>query len=151
MTSGSLGSGYPRKAPLRFGGVNCVGARQWCSLSTAYQEIKKRNSVILDIGVQSRYLACVASLSRAEHTHVDQQFVVSLPAAEESALAILRALAAIPVFTLGGGRHRVACRFGSPDGSTARYWHEWVEQLPGVIQVEVAFVSFMNLRLGQVD
>ena len=67
----------------------------------------------------------------------------SLPAAEESAMAILRALAAIPVFTLGERQaSRLPVVLEAPDGSTARYWHEWVEQLPGVIQVEVAFVSF---------
>lgn len=70
-------------------------------------------------------------------------FVVTLPAAKESAEAVQRALAAIPVFTLGerqGSRLPVVVE--APDGSTSRYWHEWVEQLPGVIQVEVAFVSF---------
>lgn len=70
-------------------------------------------------------------------------FVVLLPTAEESATAILRALAAIPVFTLGEQQaSRLPVVLEAPDGSTARYWHEWVEQLPGVIQVEVAFVSF---------
>lgn len=70
-------------------------------------------------------------------------FVVTLPLAEEPAEAVLRALAAIPTFTLGerqGSRLPVVVQ--APDGSTSRYWHEWVEQLPGVIQVEVAFVSF---------
>jgi nitrate reductase NapAB chaperone NapD len=70
-------------------------------------------------------------------------FVVTLPSAEESAEAVLRALAAIPVFTLGerqGSRLPVVVE--ASDGSTSRYWHEWVEQLPGVVQVEVAFVSF---------
>ncbi len=70
-------------------------------------------------------------------------FVVTLPVTEEPAEAVLRALAAIPVFTLGerqGSRLPVVVE--APDGSTSRYWHEWVEQLPGVIQVEVAFVSF---------
>lgn len=70
-------------------------------------------------------------------------FVVTLPGAEEPANAVLRALAAIPAFTLGerqGSRLPVVVE--APDGSTSRYWHEWVEQLPGVVQVEVAFVSF---------
>ena len=85
--------------------------------------------------------------SRAEHTHVDQQFCRLLPAAEESALAILRALAAIPVFTLGERQaSRLPVVLEAPDGSTARYWHEWVEQLPGVIQVEVAS-ALMNRSL----
>lgn len=76
-------------------------------------------------------------------------FVVSLPAAEESAMAILRALAAIPVFTLGERQaSRLPVVLEAPDGSTARYWHEWVEQLPGVIQVEVAFVSFDESEAG---
>lgn len=70
-------------------------------------------------------------------------FVVTLPAAEESAAAVQRALVAIPVFTLGERQAaRLPVVLEAPDGSTARYWHEWVEQLPGVIQVEVAFVSF---------
>ncbi len=70
-------------------------------------------------------------------------FVVTLPPTEESAKSVLRALAAIPVFTLGerqGARLPVVVE--APDGSMSRYWHEWVEQLPGVVQVEVAFVSF---------
>ena len=70
-------------------------------------------------------------------------FVVTLPSEAEPAEAVLRALSAIPAFTLGerqGSRLPVVVE--TPDGSTSRYWHEWVEQLPGVIQVEVAFVSF---------
>ena len=70
-------------------------------------------------------------------------FVVTLPTKVESAKAVLRALAAIPVFTLGERQgSRLPVVIEAPDGSTSRYWHEWVEQLPGVIQVEVAFVSF---------
>lgn len=70
-------------------------------------------------------------------------FVVTLPPADDLAEAVLHALAAISVFTLGERQgSRLPVVLEAPDGSTARYWHEWVEQLPGVIQVEVAFVSF---------
>lgn len=69
-------------------------------------------------------------------------FVVTF-ASEAAARATAPALEAIPVFQPG---QRLGLRLPvvveAPDGSTSRYWHEWVEQLPGVVQVEVAFVSF---------
>ena len=69
-------------------------------------------------------------------------FVVTL-ASEQVAPGVIAALDAIPVLTLGE-RHglRLPVVTEAPDGSTSRYWHEWVEDLPGVVQVEVAFVSF---------
>lgn len=69
-------------------------------------------------------------------------FVVTL-VSEQIAPAVIAALGAIPALTLGE-RHglRLPVVAEAPDGSTSRYWHEWVEDLPGVVQVEVAFVSF---------
>jgi nitrate reductase NapAB chaperone NapD len=70
-------------------------------------------------------------------------FVVTLDSAVMPNHPVILALQAVTAFTLGepyGCRLPVVAE--SPDGSTARYWHEWVEQLPGVVQVEVAFVSF---------
>lgn len=69
-------------------------------------------------------------------------FVVTF-ASEAAALSAVPTLAALSVLTLGE-RHgmRLPVVVEAPDGSTSRYWHEWVEQLPGVVQVEVAFVSF---------
>jgi len=70
-------------------------------------------------------------------------FVVTLPADPADASAVSGAIAAIPVFTLGEAQgRRLPVVLEAADGSTARDWHEWVEQLPGVVQVEVAFVSF---------
>ncbi len=70
-------------------------------------------------------------------------FVVTLSPTNGSDHPVVAALKSMPVFMLGqqqGARLPVVLE--APDGSTARYWHEWVEQLPGVVQVEVAFVSF---------
>lgn len=67
-------------------------------------------------------------------------FVVTVNSTDDS---VCQALESLPVFTLGerqGARLPVVVE--APDGATARYWHEWVEQLPGVVQVDVAFVSF---------
>lgn len=60
-----------------------------------------------------------------------------------------QALLAVPVFTLGDRQGaRLPVVLEAPDGATARYWHEWVEQLPGVVHVEVAFVSFDDSALA---
>jgi nitrate reductase NapAB chaperone NapD len=70
-------------------------------------------------------------------------FVVTLAADDPQDHPVQRALESLPAFTLGerqGARLPVVLE--APDGATARYWHEWVEQLPGVVQVDVAFVSF---------
>ena len=70
-------------------------------------------------------------------------FVVTLPESVEAADSICSALESIESFTLGerSGR-RLPVVLEAADGSTARHWHEWIENLPGVILVEVAFVSF---------
>ena len=70
-------------------------------------------------------------------------FVVTLPEDGSSASAITEALDSVPVFELGdaAGR-RLPVVLEAEDGSTARHWHHWVEELPGVVSVEVAFVSF---------
>lgn len=70
-------------------------------------------------------------------------FVIALASPDESTHPVEDALRAIPVFTLGeriGGKLPVVLE--AADGSSARYWHEWVEDLPGVVHVDVAFVSF---------
>ena len=70
-------------------------------------------------------------------------FVITLSPVAGPDHPVAEALKSMSVFTLGqqeGARLPVVLE--APDGSTARYWHEWVEQLPGVVQVEVAFVSF---------
>jgi nitrate reductase NapAB chaperone NapD len=70
-------------------------------------------------------------------------FVVTLPEDGSGACAIKEALRAVSVFELGEpvGR-RLPVVLEAEDGSTARYWHHWVEELPGVVNVEVAFVNF---------
>jgi nitrate reductase NapAB chaperone NapD len=70
-------------------------------------------------------------------------FVVALPENEDDARAVQNAIESAPVFELGDrvGR-RLPVVLEADDGSTARQWHEWVEALPGVIKVDVAFVSF---------
>ena len=69
--------------------------------------------------------------------------VVTLDTADATSHAVEQALRALAVFTLGeraGAKLPVVLE--APDGATTRYWHEWVEQLPGVVHVDVAFVSF---------
>lgn len=69
--------------------------------------------------------------------------VVALPSELDRAHAITDALKSIAVFTLGeaqGGRLPVVIE--AADGATSRYWYQWVEALPGVQHVELAFVSF---------
>jgi nitrate reductase NapAB chaperone NapD len=69
-------------------------------------------------------------------------FVVTFNS-ESAACEVTEGLNSIPALT-PGERHglKLPVLVEAPDGSTSRYWHEWVTQLPGVVQVEVAFVSF---------
>jgi hypothetical protein len=69
--------------------------------------------------------------------------VLTLDAMRPQPRPLEEVLAGIPAFTCGE-RHgaRLPVVLESPDGPSARYWHQWLEQLPGVVQVEVAFVSF---------
>ena len=70
-------------------------------------------------------------------------FVVTINSETGFGRRVRSALEAIPVFTMGEQKGaRLPVVMEAPDGFTARYWHEWVEGLPGVVQVEVAFVSF---------
>jgi nitrate reductase NapAB chaperone NapD len=70
-------------------------------------------------------------------------FVVTLPDDCSGARAIKESLHSVPVFELGEpvGR-RLPVVLEAEDGATARYWHHWIEELPGVVNVEVAFVNF---------
>lgn len=69
--------------------------------------------------------------------------VITLPENSDTAEPIRSALEAMPVFTLGEQQGcRLPAVLEAPDGSTTKYWHEWIEALPGVVQVEVALVSF---------
>lgn len=70
-------------------------------------------------------------------------FVVTLPACSERAAALTDALRAVSVFEVGIAIGRqLPVVLEAADGSAARYWHRWVEDLPGVISVNVTFVSF---------
>lgn len=70
-------------------------------------------------------------------------FVVALPDDPDDACAVQEAIEALPVFEVGGRvGQRLPVVLEADDGATARHWHEWVESLPGVIKVDVAFVSF---------
>lgn len=74
-------------------------------------------------------------------------FVVTLPADEARTAALCEGIAAVPVFTLGERQgRRLPVVLEAADGSTARNWHQWVENLPGIVQVEVAFVSFEDVE-----
>jgi nitrate reductase NapAB chaperone NapD len=70
-------------------------------------------------------------------------FVVTLPEEPAAAGRIVAALAAVPVFELGDAvERRLPVVLEAEDGSAARQWYEWVEALPGVVKVDMAFVSF---------
>ncbi len=70
-------------------------------------------------------------------------FVVTLPESSEASASIQNALAAMPVFEVGVAQgRRLPVVLQADDGQDARHWHEWVTELPGVVHVEVAFVSF---------
>jgi nitrate reductase NapAB chaperone NapD len=70
-------------------------------------------------------------------------FVVTLPESSEASASIQNALAAMPVFEVGVAQgRRLPVVLQADDGHDARHWHEWVTELPGVVHVEVAFVSF---------
>jgi nitrate reductase NapAB chaperone NapD len=70
-------------------------------------------------------------------------FVVTLPESSEASANIQHALAAMPVFEVGIAQgRRLPVVLQADDGHDARHWHEWVTALPGVVHVEVAFVSF---------
>lgn len=70
-------------------------------------------------------------------------FVVTLPDDPVRAIEIRGAIESLPVFEPG---EMVGCKLPvvleAEDGSAARYWHQWVEELPSVVHVDVAFVSF---------
>ena len=69
--------------------------------------------------------------------------VATLPSDDREADRIVDAIAAIPVFTPGERCvRRLPIVIEAEDGQTARHWYEWVEALPGVEHVELAFVSF---------
>lgn len=60
--------------------------------------------------------------------------------------AAIREMQAIPSLTVGvpvGNRLPVVVE---AERNESRYWHDWIGQLPGVIQVEVAFVSFEEVE-----
>lgn len=70
-------------------------------------------------------------------------FVVTLPEDEKQSSSIVEAVEAVSVFEPGErcGRQWPLV-LEAEDGTTARYWHRWVEDLKGVVSVDVAFVSF---------
>lgn len=58
----------------------------------------------------------------------------------------IRAMEAMPALTVGqliGQRLPVVVEAERHD---SRYWHDWIARLPGVIHVEVAFVSFEEVE-----
>lgn len=73
--------------------------------------------------------------------------VVTLPPLEESACRIRDAIGAIPVFEPGEQiADRLPVVLEVADGSQARYWYEWVGGLAGVVKVDLAFVSFEDVK-----
>lgn len=72
-------------------------------------------------------------------------FVVTLPADQGLAGRIRDSLTALPVFQSGAQQgDRLPVVLETPDGAAARDWYEFVRSLPGVVKVDLAFVSFDN-------
>jgi nitrate reductase NapAB chaperone NapD len=61
-------------------------------------------------------------------------------ASAQAAMVALQAFSTMTPGELYGVRLPVVIE--AADGPTARYWHEWLQQLPGVQHVELAFVGF---------
>ena len=70
-------------------------------------------------------------------------FVVTVTDDVALRMAVIEALRAIPSLTVGDSPTpgRVPVVVEAEDSQQSRHWYEWVEQLPGVVKVDVAFVS----------
>jgi nitrate reductase NapAB chaperone NapD len=70
-------------------------------------------------------------------------FVITLAPSGVLPHPVAQALAAIPGFTLGA-RHgaKLPAVLEADNDAVARHWHDWLLQLPGVVQVDLAFVTF---------
>lgn len=69
--------------------------------------------------------------------------VLTLSAEPIEAVETINALKSLPVFTVGVPVHRkLPVVIEAEDGQASRDWYEWVESLPAVEHVELAFVSF---------
>ncbi len=70
-------------------------------------------------------------------------FVVTLTEDIAHREAVIEALRSIPSFTVGDlpTPSRVPVVVEVDDSQQSRFWYDWVEQLPGVVKVDVAFVS----------
>ena len=77
-------------------------------------------------------------------------FVVTLANDLELRMAVPEALRAIPSLTVGESPTpgRIPVVVEAEDSHQSRYWFEWVEQLPGVVKVDVAFVSCDDVEPG---
>lgn len=70
-------------------------------------------------------------------------FVVALPEDVGQSLRIRQAIEAVECFDTGEiVDRRLPVVMEVPDACTARDWFQWVERLPGVVKVDVAFISF---------
>lgn len=69
--------------------------------------------------------------------------VVTLGESSEIRRPVIDSLQAIHSLTVGESPspNRIPVVVEAGDAHESRYWCEWIEQLPGVVKVDVAFVS----------
>lgn len=71
--------------------------------------------------------------------------VVTLDGKPDHSNVVIEALRSIPVFEVGQAiGQRLPVVMEAADGSAARDWHEWITEFPGVVHIDVAFVSFAD-------
>ena len=69
--------------------------------------------------------------------------VVTLTTDPEESEQTIRSLEDISVLTVGQHLNgKIPVVIEAADGQASRYWYEWLENLPAIQHVELAFVSF---------
>lgn len=74
-------------------------------------------------------------------------FVVTLadtPEAHEQVPAALRSIACLELGESCASL-RLPVVLETDDAEASRYWYEWIERLPGVLKVDLAFVTFESI------
>jgi len=71
-------------------------------------------------------------------------FVVALSDDLRKSERVLAALRSIPCLHLGEmqASSRLPVVLEAEDAQESRYWYDWIERLPGVLKVDMAFASF---------
>lgn len=75
--------------------------------------------------------------------------VVTLSGVVQDDHEVIAALQSIAALTLGEAVGKRIPIVVEADAQDSRHWHDWIAKLPGVVQVEVAFVSFEEVHSPQ--